>query len=202
MTPRVRLALACMVSGTALTALAEPNLEIWPAGFLWAVPALVAVRCLPPYVGVAVAFCAIALGRGLVELGTGMSVALGSPFFPFVEASTVIPALLLDRAAWRRSPRFGFWVWPVASAVTQWRYPFFFERQDMAVLQFLAAHLGVVASTIFIGLVTQGVAAVASLHNDDNDGASPATRDAAARTAAMVAFVAVIVVVVARWIVK
>ncbi|OGQ14107.1 MAG: hypothetical protein A2138_21450 [Deltaproteobacteria bacterium RBG_16_71_12] len=111
MAARTRLVLALATSGLALGALAGARLDHpWWAAALAPAPLLVAVRCLPLSLGLALALLLGVTARALGAVGVeGASLADGA-----LGGLVLVPALLSDRSCVTRWPHLGGLAFPLA----------------------------------------------------------------------------------------
>lgn len=105
-----RLIAALTVVGTLTMATSMGEYAFWVSGFFWAVPLIVAMRCLPLPYGLGVVVVTGCLGRSFVYPPDVISVLVGTLW--------LVPALLVDKVVMARFPRKGIWAWPIAITAT------------------------------------------------------------------------------------
>lgn len=111
-----RLFAALTVMGTLVTATSAGPYAFWLSALLWAVPPLVALRCLPwPLALVVVAITGV-LGRALA-FSTGLT-GLDLLVVPLAATGALLPALVVDKLLVTRFPSAGIWAWPALVAAT------------------------------------------------------------------------------------
>jgi hypothetical protein len=181
-----RLIAALSISATALMA---TSAGFWMSALLWAVPHMVAMRCLP-----LPAALALVLVTGVVGRALAFSSALDGWTLPLAATAALVPALLADRVLVTRWPTAGLWAWPVLAAAT------YMATHGSAVGELLApmpeldgAHLLSAihpALTVTVtSVIAQGFASMASVLNwHVPDPHEPRVRERGVRVAALVAF--------------
>jgi hypothetical protein len=186
-----RLIAALTVMGTLTMATSMGEYAFWVSGFFWAVPLLVAMRCLPLPYALAVVVVSGYVGRGFVYPPDFVSILMGTLW--------LVPALLVDKLVMARFPRKGIWAWPVAvtatvfaaaavsglpigEAVTLTPVP------DIDGAQMAAA--GHPALAVFLtAVVANGFAGMAAVLNDHvGDRHPPEVRERGVRVAALMSF--------------
>lgn len=105
-----RLIAALTIMGSLTMATSMGEYAFWVSAFFWAVPLLVAMRCLPLPYGLGVVVVTGYIGRGFVYPPDFMSVLMGTLW--------LVPALLVDKLVIARFPRAGIWAWPIAVTAT------------------------------------------------------------------------------------
>jgi hypothetical protein len=104
-----RLIAALTVVGTLTMATSMGPYAFWVSAFLWAVPSIVAMRCLPLPFALAVVVVTGVAGRFVVH---------GELTPALVGAGALLPALVVDKLVMARVPRAGVVTWPLAVTAT------------------------------------------------------------------------------------
>ena len=196
-----RLVAALTVMGTLLLATSAGRFAFWPSALLWAVPPLVAARCLPLPLALAVIVAGGTAGRALayIEGLTGSDHVM----VPLVATLLLVPALLVDKALVTRFPRKGIWAWPflvgatslVVTHLARTSGPLLASAAealapvaDLEALQLIPA-VHAVLPVVVTGFVAQGFAGPASVLNWHVPDPHPAAvRERGVRVGALVGF--------------
>ena len=111
-----RLFAALTVMGVVVMATSAGPYAFWLSALLWAVPAMVAVRCLPVPLALVVVVVTGIGGRALAY-GTALP-GLDLLVVPAIATAALLPALVVDKLLVTRFPAGGIWAWPVLVAAT------------------------------------------------------------------------------------
>lgn len=186
-----RLIAALTVMGTLTMATSMGEYAFWVSGFFWAVPPIVAMRCLPLPYAVAVVVVTGVLGRFVVSSLDIVAVVAGTLW--------LLPALLVDKLVMARFPRKGIWAWPLAITATVFAAAYatgmpigettlLAPVPDIDGAQMAAA--GHPALAVFLtAVVANGFAGMATVLNDHvGDRHPPEVRERGVRVAALMSF--------------
>lgn len=113
---RWRLFTALTVMGTLVMATAAGAHAFWLPALLWAVPAMVALRCLPLPLALVVVVVTGVVGRALAFRSSLSGLEL--LVVPSLATAALLPALVLDKLLVTRFPAAGIWGWPALLAAT------------------------------------------------------------------------------------
>jgi hypothetical protein len=186
-----RLIAALTVVGTLTMATSMGAYAFWISAFFWAVPPLVAMRCLPLPYALGVVLVTGILGRAFVNAPDFMSAVVGTLW--------LVPALLVDKLAMARLPRAGIVTWPLAVTATVFVAAYVTRAPigdvvtltpvpDIDGAQMAAA--GHPALAVFLtAVVANGFAGMATILNDHvDDPHPPDVREKGVRIASLTSF--------------
>lgn len=168
----------------------------WPSACLWAVPPLVAMRCLPLHLAFPVVIVSGAVGRMFIAPTpapdwSDIAVAVAVP----------LPLYVVDRVLMRRFPVHGQWAWPLAVTTAAWvamkllgaapdTVLTLFPVPDVDATELASAGARTDLAAIFVtAWVAQGFAGMATVLNFHDPDPHPAeVRERGVRRAALVSF--------------
>lgn len=185
---RIRLALALTVSGVVLNATSAGPWAFWLCALLAVVPALVAMRCLPAWLGVVVAVVPGVVGRAIAFRFEVPAQGLGLAML--IATAALVPALVVDRFVWLRFPRATLLGWPALVVITSVVVEhtagpeiasYVAPLPDITALTVLPSVLPQWAPLFVAMLVAQGIAAAATQFNMPIDPLPRAIRERGVR---------------------
>lgn len=107
---KARLVAALTVMGTVLLATSAGPWAFWLCALLWAVPAMVAMRCLPLPLALPIVVGGGVAGRALA-FATALE-GLELLLLPLTATAALLPAFVVDKLLVTRFPAAGIWAWP------------------------------------------------------------------------------------------